>query len=391
MWCEASSARRYTPRADETANGSSKSETSPGRSSRKPVENSTSWCRTPRWVASCRAQGDSSTSGWPGKLRVKLARSPAGRPAAAIAVTMLESTPPLRSEPMGTSAMSRRRMLSVRSSATRSAACVGSQRRGRRLETPVGLVADVALPDDGRMARQDLPRLAEDRERRGHLHEREVVVHRDGVEVERNIRNLAKCLELRGECDDRPGGGGEQRLDAEPVARREELALASVPDHERPHPVEPLDAVEAPLDVGVEDDLGVGAALEGVPQSLELFPELEEIVDHPVEDDPERAIQRGHRLMPRGTRDRRWRGAGARGRGPRDGRRRNRGWGDRCAGRWRCPGIAQSGRSGCRRGGSLRRPVRAGGGVATARASAARSIGAPSRFHRASIPHTERG
>ena len=65
-------------------------------------------------------------------------------------------------------------------------------------------------------------------------------------------------------------------------------------------PLKRVDTLGPPLGLGVEDDLGVGTTLERAAFSPQLFPQLEEVVDHPVEDDPERAVPGGHRLMSRG-------------------------------------------------------------------------------------------
>ena len=71
-------------------------------------------------------------------------------------------------------------------------------------------------------------------------------------------------LDLRGEDECLIRQRVVERLDVESVARAEQPTPALVPQRERPHAVEPLDAVDTPLLVGVEDDFRVGVGVEGV-------------------------------------------------------------------------------------------------------------------------------
>src|SRR5439155_2039482 len=59
-------------------------------------------------------------------------------------------------------------------------------------------------------------------------------------------------------------------LDPEAVARAEQALALGIPECERPHAVEALDAALAPLAVGGEHDLGVGCAAEAVALRLQL-------------------------------------------------------------------------------------------------------------------------
>ena len=81
-----------------------------------------------------------------------------------------------------------------------------------------------------------------------------------------------------------------ERLHAEPVARGEQAALPRVPDRERPHPVEALDAALAPLAVGLEDHLRVRLRAEAMALRLELGPQLDVVVDLAVMDQLEPAV-----------------------------------------------------------------------------------------------------
>jgi hypothetical protein len=98
-----------------------------------------------------------------------------------------------------------------------------------------------------------------------------------------------------------------ERLDAEVVAAEHEPARTGRPpevgDRVRPHAVEAGRAVVAPLLVGVDDDLGVGLRGEGVAQLLELGAQLAVVVDLAVEDEPDRLVLVGDRLVAAGPVD----------------------------------------------------------------------------------------
>ena len=59
----------------------------------------------------------------------------------------------------------------------------------------------------------------------------------------------------------------------------------------------------APFLVAVNDHFGVRARPEVVPALLELGPQLLEVVDFAVEDDPDRLVGIGHRLVAAGEID----------------------------------------------------------------------------------------
>ena len=58
-----------------------------------------------------------------------------------------------------------------------------------------------------------------------------------------------------------------------------------------------VDARVAPLFVGVNDGLGVGARAVAMAGGFELRPDVGVVVDLAVEDDPDRAVLVRHRLM----------------------------------------------------------------------------------------------
>jgi hypothetical protein len=90
-----------------------------------------------------------------------------------------------------------------------------------------------------------------------------------------------------------------ERLHPEAVARAEERPLLAVPDRERPHPVELVDAALAPLAVAREQHLRVGLAAEAIALRAQLLAQLEVVVDLAVEDQLEPSIVGGERLESR--------------------------------------------------------------------------------------------
>jgi hypothetical protein len=62
--------------------------------------------------------------------------------------------------------------------------------------------------------------------------------------------------------------------------------LLGVPEREREHAVEALDAGGPPLAIGVQDHLGVGARVEDVAELLQVGHQLDVVVDLPVVGDP---------------------------------------------------------------------------------------------------------
>src|SRR6185295_5474423 len=81
-------------------------------------------------------------------------------------------------------------------------------------------------------------------------------------------------------------------------AHQKEFSLAIVPNREGKHAAEPIDqAFDPPGPVAVNQNLRVGFTDEGVSRADEVAPEFVEVVHRAVEDDPNGAIGRQHRLM----------------------------------------------------------------------------------------------
>src|SRR5262249_52854235 len=87
----------------------------------------------------------------------------------------------------------------------------------------------------------------------------------------------------------------EERLLPRAIPGEEELLPLRVPEGEREHAVEGAGDVLSALLVEVKDHLAVALALEAMAR-LELLPELLEVVDLPVEDEPEGPVLVRHRL-----------------------------------------------------------------------------------------------
>ena len=88
-----------------------------------------------------------------------------------------------------------------------------------------------------------------------------------------------------------------ERFDPVAVAGEMEPAASVVPQGKGEHAVEALDAPDAPLLVSVEEDLRIRAGPEFVAEPLQPTPQLTEVVDLAVVDEPEALRRVRHRLM----------------------------------------------------------------------------------------------
>ena len=87
-----------------------------------------------------------------------------------------------------------------------------------------------------------------------------------------------------------------QRLDAERIAGEEQRTLQLVPDAESEHAAQVAHHVGAVLEIKAQQHLRVARRAEAVPALLQLSTQLAEVIDLAVEDDPQPAVGRGHRL-----------------------------------------------------------------------------------------------
>ena len=110
---------------------------------------------------------------------------------------------------------------------------------------------------------------------------------------------LPQCLELRSEQKRAADLRVVERLFPEAVAREDEAPLGLVPEREREHAVQPLDAVRAEVFVEMHEHLGVSVRRETVAACLEFAAQLAEVVDLAVEDELDGAVLVRDRLVAR--------------------------------------------------------------------------------------------
>ena len=135
------------------------------------------------------------------------------------------------------------------------------------------------------------------RARRRHVAVGEVGVERGVVDVGGDLRVAHERAHLRGEREGAVAMRVEQRLLAEAVARDQQAPAAAVPEREGEHAVQVLHAVDPVLLVEVHDHLRVALGREAVAGPLEPVAQLAVVVDLAVEDDHDRAVLVGDRLV----------------------------------------------------------------------------------------------
>ena len=184
------------------------------------------------------------------------------------ATFVLESRPPLRKAPIGTSLISRLatdRSINSRTRSTLSAPfAAGQARPSERRPVALGAHRAVRLAAEQVRGRQ-LEDVLEHRERRGGVGERQKAVEGDRIDVARDIGMLEQRLDL----------GGEQRIVrrrscSRAASCRADRARAAARAAARPRAQTRTSRrvrdthARAGLLVGVDDDLGVGPRLEHV-------------------------------------------------------------------------------------------------------------------------------
>ena len=188
----------------------------------------------------------------------------------ASATIALESIPPLRKLPSGTSETICRRIaradfrLAAASAHSSSGSSSGANDTSQYcwMRSPSSRVR-------GEVAGRELVDALEDRVGIGNPEEGQVVGDRVAPQGRAGER-LEERLDLGSEVERPVSLRVVERLDAEAVAREEELAALVVPDREREDPVQALEHLGAVARVHGEDDLGVAGRLEGEAVALEL-------------------------------------------------------------------------------------------------------------------------
>ena len=191
---------------------------------------------------------------------------------AMMATTALESTPPERKAPSGTSEIIRRRIDSSRRCGEFGAG-VGIADRvvQREADIPVfaGLADWLATAQEQGVGGRQLSGLLEDGAWFGDVAEGEVFLDGAGVDIALEAAVGEQRLEFGAEEEGAVVEQGvEQRLDAEAVAGEEKRFAVAVPEGKGEHAAETVDAFFAPGFPGVDDDFGVAAGVEGVAERL---------------------------------------------------------------------------------------------------------------------------
>ena len=175
---------------------------------------------------------------------------------------------------------------------------------GREVQIPVAL--DPRRP--ARRGDQQMPWLQlvhprDDALGKGGAPEREEMVERAPVERARDVGELEEGPELRRKQQPAIDLGVIERLDPDPVSGQEQLSSAVVPEREGEHATQIVDTPRPVFLVQVHDRLGVARRPEPVTAGLEVGPQLGEVVDLAVEDQPHRAVLVGDRLVAGGEVD----------------------------------------------------------------------------------------
>src|SRR5579862_8786183 len=137
----------------------------------------------------------------------------------------------------------------------------------------------------------------------GHVAEGEIFHDRARCDAQRRTVERIERPQLRAEDDPLPSQGIAERLHAGAVARHEQALPAGVPDREREHTVQPSHHIDAVLLVEMDEHLGVAARGKAVAGELQLATQGVMVVNLAVEDDGNRAVLVGNRLVTPGNVD----------------------------------------------------------------------------------------
>ena len=127
----------------------------------------------------------------------------------------------------------------------------------------------------------------------------EIRVERHRVDFPRHARKLQQSLQLAAEEQSRTVVSIEQRLLSEPIASEKQALSPRIPNGQREHPAEPLDALRPVFLIQMDDRFGVAVGAKAMAPRLEIGPQFLVVVDFAVEGDPNRLIFIGERLQAR--------------------------------------------------------------------------------------------
>ncbi len=216
-------------------------------------------------------------------------------------VIALESRPPDRKIPIGTSAIRWRATAWSRHSRSVPASCSsellsmlgGAQLVVLGLGLPTGAEVDLH-----HRRRAQLDDVAEGGPGRGDVAQRQERRYERRVDPGAAEAVVRERADLRRERQLPRAAAQVERLDAERAAHQRQLVRAPIQHDEGKHAFESLGELDrAEVLVAVHQDLGVGRAAERVPLLDEPLSQLEEVVDLAVVDDLDLTVFVGHRLV----------------------------------------------------------------------------------------------
>lgn len=172
-----------------------------------------------------------------------------------------------------------------------------------RVELPVRASTDSGAIDGDDGARPHLFHVLPQRPAR-RLRHGEQLAKPVGVDDLRCQRVRQDRLGLGAEQHAVAGGVVVERFDAHPVADHHQFVVTTVPDRARVHAVEVIDDGVAPLQIAVQDDLGVAVRAKGVTELAQLGAQFGEVVALAAVDHRDVAARSGdaHRWVPPGGR-----------------------------------------------------------------------------------------
>ena len=212
---------------------------------------------------------------------------------------VLESIPPLRNAPSGTSLTSRRRTASFKRFVEGCGELPLSAGAGARGEpqSPVAGDGRLAALEGQYVPGWQLADALENRQRRRNVLERQKAVERFPVDRPPKSAVSQHRLQFRAEDEALVVQKIEERLHAQPIAGEQQPTVPAVPKGEGEHAVEPVDTGRTVLLIGVDDDFCIRVGGELVALCLQLLPQLTVVVDLTVENNRDATVLAPDRLM----------------------------------------------------------------------------------------------
>ena len=171
---------------------------------------------------------------------------------------------------------------------------------GVEIGLPVRPHVQPAVAPQGKMPRRQLGDAAKDRPRMRHVLVGQIFVERLRVDLPGHVRHLQDGLQLAGEQQPARLVTIDQRLFSQPIAGQQQLLPLGVPDGQGKHAVESGEQLGPLVFVQMDQHFRVALRAEAVAGRFEPAPQVAEIIDFAVEDDPHRAVFVGERLLAAG-------------------------------------------------------------------------------------------